>query len=176
MKGKVHAEQDSVLDLYLAEESVWCGSVQPTAEGEDAVSGAVRVFIDSDSVWVLDADSEVQDLYIDEGGSVSDEEGHRVSIWHDGKRVVYGNSDLKLYVTGEYAEAADLSEMRVPEPFAIDRKAFEESTREEGDHTDPAPVPPEPDGHTVSNGNLAGMIAGTCVLILALITIIIRKK
>ena len=178
MQGSLQIYDGASLDLYLTEGTVYGGVPEaPAADAETALP-AVHVFMDRSSVWIIDRDSEVTDLYLEEGGRITDEEDRLVTIYADGKRVVYGNSDYTLHVNGTFAREADFSKAGKLSAFTVDRSRFEEAVQEKESEPD-EPVPPLPDpeeDHILSNGNISGMIAGTCVMILAVITMIIRRK
>ena len=178
MQGTIQAYDGASLDLYLTEGSVYGGVLEAEAGAKEETLPQMRVFMDSSSVWIVNSDCEVGSLYMEEGAMVTDEEDRLVTIYADGKRVVYGNSEYVLHVKDEFARKADLSKAGRLSKFSVDRSRFEESVKEkENEQDDPVPVPPDPeDTHTISNGNVSGMIAGTCVMILAVITMIIRKK
>lgn len=174
MQGDVILYPGASCRMYLLEGSVWYGSVRTeTAEEEEKPYSCVTV--DASSVWILKEDCEVTDLVLEDGASVTDEEGRLVSIRREGKRVFYGNSSLTLTVNGEIREEIDLSGAAKEVPFQISRKEFDESVKDDTERKDPVPGPIEPE-HVISNGNLSGIIAGTCVFILTVITLIIRKK
>ena len=176
MQGTIETCEGASSDIYLMEGSVYAGSLQrDDAEAEEQKT-KMNVSLDASSVWILNGDCTVDDLVLEEGAQITDEEDRLVTIIADGHRVVYGNSDYVLHVNGTFSREGDFTKADALEKFKIDRKAFEEAVKEkDADDPDPAPAPPEPEP-PVSNGNLSALVAGTCVMILAVITMIIRKK
>jgi hypothetical protein len=106
MEGEVIYDSASQLDLYLVGTTTWTGA----AEKDTTYTGsyASSIYVGSGSKWVVTADSEIDNLYVEDGGSVVDAEGNTVTITANGSAAVTGTSSLTVTCT-TYSATADMS-------------------------------------------------------------------
>lgn len=108
MTGDIVYDSISTLDFYMENGSVLTGAVldDETYAGNGG-DGYCRLYISSDSKWVVTGDSAVTGLYSE--GTIVDESGNTVTIvGTDGTVYVQGSSSCTVTVS-EYSTSADMS-------------------------------------------------------------------
>lgn len=126
--GNISVDTISSADIYLLSSTAYTGSTSITANSSGSTSESlITMNISSDSKWVVTGDSTVSNLYVEEGGSIVDEEGNTVTVIANGETVVQGTSQYTVTVTGTYGTAFETSEANTLTTSYIDRSDFDDT-------------------------------------------------
>lgn len=108
MRGDIIWDSISKLDFYALNGSVLTGAVlQDETNAGNGGDGYCSMYIDSDSVWVVNGNSKVSSLHC--AGTIKDEDGNTVSVVSaDGNVFVSGTSEYTVTVDS-YSPTADTS-------------------------------------------------------------------
>ena len=127
LSGNIDVDTISSLDLYLLDGSSYTGAMA-ISENSQATKNAetsITVNVDAYSGWVLTADSTINALHLEKGGSIVDKDGKTVNIVANGKTVVDGDSDLTLTVTDSYDNEVSNNQDNTFSGTVIDRSDFD---------------------------------------------------
>lgn len=127
LSGNIDVDTISSLDLYLLDGSSYTGAMA-ISENSQATKNAetsITVNVDADSGWVMTADSTINALHLEKGGSIVDKDGKTVNIVANGKTVVDGDSDLTLTVTDSYDNEVSNNQDNTFSGTVIDRSDFD---------------------------------------------------
>ena len=127
LSGNIDVDTISSLDLYLLDGSSYTGAMA-ISENSQATKNAetsITVNVDAYSGWVMTADSTINALHLEKGGSIVDKDGKTVNIVANGKTVVDGDSDLTLTVTDSYDNEVSTDEDNTFSGTVIDRSDFD---------------------------------------------------
>lgn len=127
LSGNIDVDTISSLDLYLLDGSSYSGAmvISENSQATKNAEAPITVNVDADSSWVLTADSTINALHLEKGGSIVDKDGKTVNIVANGKTVVDGDSDLTLTVTDSYDNEVSTNEDNTLSGTAIDRSDFD---------------------------------------------------
>ena len=127
LSGNIDVDTISSLDLYLLDGSSYTGAMA-ISENSQATKNAetsITVNVDAYSGWVMTADSTINALHLEKGGSIVDKDGKTVNIVANGKTVVDGDSDLTLTVTDSYDNEVSNNQDNTFSGTVIDRSDFD---------------------------------------------------
>ena len=127
LSGNIDVDTISSLDLYLLDGSSYSGAmvISENSQATKTSEAPITVNVDADSGWVLTADSTINALHLEKGGSIVDKDGKTVNIVANGKTVVDGDSDLTLTVTDSYDNEVSTDEDNTLSGTVIDRSDFD---------------------------------------------------
>lgn len=127
LSGNIDVDTISSLDLYLLDGSSYSGAmaISENSQATKTSEAPITVNVDADSSWVLTADSTINALHLEKGGSIVDKDGKTVNIVANGKTVVDGDSDLTLTVTDSYDNEVSTNEDNTLSGTVIDRSDFD---------------------------------------------------
>lgn len=128
MKGNIDVDTISSLDFYLLDGSSYTGatSISDNADAAETNDSPITMNVSSDSVWTVTADSVVSNLYVENGGQVVDDNGASVTIVNaQGEKIVEGESDVTVTVTGSYGSTVSTDEDNTLNGTVIDRSDFD---------------------------------------------------
>lgn len=127
LSGNIDVDTISSLDLYLLDGSSYTGAmaISENSQATKTSEAPITVNVDADSSWVLTADSKINALHLEKGGSIVDKDGKTVNIVANGKTVVDGDSDLTLTVTDSYDNEVSTDEDNTLSGTVIDRSDFD---------------------------------------------------
>lgn len=127
LSGNIDVDTISSLDLYLLDGSSYSGAmvISENSQATKTSEAPITVNVDADSSWVLTADSTINALHLEKGGSIVDKDGKTVNIVANGKTVVDGDSDLTLTVTDSYDNEVSTDEDNTLSGTVIDRSDFD---------------------------------------------------
>lgn len=127
LSGNIDVDTISSLDLYLLDGSSYTGAmaISENSQATKTSEAPITVNVDADSSWVLTADSTINALHLEKGGSIVDKDGKTVNIVANGKTVVDGDSDLTLTVTDSYDNEVSTDEDNTLSGTVIDRSDFD---------------------------------------------------
>ena len=127
LSGNIDVDTISSLDLYLLDGSSYSGAmvISENSQATKTSEAPITVNVDADSGWVLTADSTINALHLEKGGSIVDKDGKTVNIVANGKTVVDGDSDLTLTVTDSYDNEVSNNQDNTFSGTVIDRSDFD---------------------------------------------------
>ena len=127
LSGNIDVDTISSLDLYLLDGSSYTGAmaISENSQATKTSEAPITVNVDADSGWVLTADSTINALHLEKGGSIVDKDGKTVNIVANGKTVVDGDSDLTLTVTDSYDNEVSNNQDNTFSGTVIDRSDFD---------------------------------------------------
>lgn len=128
LTGNIDVDTISSLDFYLLNGSDYTGAttISENTDAAEINETPLTVNIDSDSEWIVTADSTVTDLHVADGGKIVDENGESVSIVDaQGNALVSGTSTRTVTVTGSYDTTVTTSEDNTLNATVIDRDDFD---------------------------------------------------
>lgn len=127
LSGNIDVDTISSLDLYLLDGSSYSGAmvISENSQATKNAETSITVNVDADSGWVMTADSTINALHLEKGGSIVDKDGKTVNIVANGKTVVDGDSDLTLTVTDSYDNEVSTNEDNTFSGTVIDRSDFD---------------------------------------------------
>ena len=127
LSGNIDVDTISSLELYLLDGSSYSGAmvISENSQATKTSEAPITVNVDADSSWVMTADSTINALHLEKGGSIVDKDGKTVNIVANGKTVVDGDSDLILTVTDSYDNEVSTNEDNTLSGTVIDRSDFD---------------------------------------------------
>lgn len=127
LSGDISVDTISTLNLWLLDGTTYTGAMEITdnADGTDTTDAPITVNVDSDSTWVVTADTTISALNAESGAKIVDKNGKTVTIVADGKTVVKGTSDITVTVTGSYSTSVTTSDVNEVSTDYIDRTDFD---------------------------------------------------
>lgn len=94
LSGNIDVDTISSLELYLLDGSSYSGAmvISENSQATKTAETSITVNVDADSGWVMTADSTINALHLEKGGSIVDKDGKTVNIVANGKTVVDGTA------------------------------------------------------------------------------------
>lgn len=112
LSGNISVDTISSLDFYLLNGTTYTGAMEITdnAKASDKSAAPITVNVSSDSTWVVTADTTITNLNEEDGAKIVDADGKTVTIVADGEKVVEGDSDYTVTVSGTYSTTVTTDE------------------------------------------------------------------
>lgn len=129
VSGGITADDISTATVYLLDATTWTGAAsvtQNSASSKTTSTSPLTVNVGSDSTWVVNGNSTVTNLNVENGGKVVDESGNTVTIKDSsGSELVKGSSEYSVIVTGSYGTSFTTGSETQVQGASIDRTSFD---------------------------------------------------